>query len=207
MASVPPRRRAAGPVCAALVVIALTTAAFAHAGVAQAPTKIVHFRAFSADGRVLVRVRGSLRGSCFSGSIGLPRPDAWRCIVGNELLDPCLESPRGGAAPLVCIAGVRAVRLRLTRPLPKKMANGPERWFFPWRLVLRGGDVCERFTGTAAGQVQGQGLVYGCRSGGTTTEPRRGRTWTVRYLRNGVDPSRVAKLAQLRLVPVVRAIG
>ena len=175
---------------------------------AGTPTRLVRFHAFARNGRVLVETRRTLRGSCFSGSIGLPRPDAWRCLVGNELLDPCLESPRGPSVPLVCVADRIAVRLRLTKPLPASMRNGRERSFFAWRLVLRGGDVCERFTGTASGAVQGQGLVYGCRSGGTTTDPNRaGRSWTVRYLRKGVDPSRVRRLSRLELVPVVRAIG
>lgn len=89
-----------------------------------------------------------------------------------------------------------------------KERNPAERTFFPWRLVLRSGDVCERFTGTAAGAVEGQGLVYGCRFGGTTTEPSRtSATWTVRYLRKGVSPFKVKKLTQLELLPVVRAIG
>ncbi len=190
-----------------LLALCLATAGSSLA--ATAPTRIVHFRPFAADGRVVgVRVTRILRGSCWTGSIGLPRPDAWRCMVGNEILDPCLESPKGANVPLVCVTGTTAVRLRLTKPLPEKYANGPEKQFFPWRLVLRGGDVCERFTGTAAGAVQKQGLVYGCRSGGTTTEPNRSRaTWTVRYLRKGVSPFKVKRLTELELLPVVRAVG
>jgi hypothetical protein len=102
----------------------------------------------------------------------------------------------------------QAVRLRLTKPLPTKYRNRPEKTFFAWQLVLANGDVCQRFTGTAAGEVQGQGLVYGCRSGGTTTDPNRSRaTWTVRYLKKGVSPFKLRKLTQLKLIPVARAIG
>ena len=172
-------------------------------------TTLAYFRVFTADGRLVgVHVAKTLRGSCFTGSIGLPRPDAWRCLVGNELLDPCLESPLGARVPLVCVTGATAVRLRLTKPLPAKFGNGPERTFFPWRLVLAGGDVCERFTGTAAGQVQGQGLVYGCTSGGTTTDPTRtAAAWTVRYLAKGRSPFKVKRLSQLERIAVTRAIG
>jgi len=179
------------------------------AAAAPAPTKIVRFRVFTATGAVVgVKVGRTLSGSCFTGSIGLPRPDAWRCLVGNELLDPCLESPLGARVPLVCVTGATAVRLRLTKPLPAKLGNGPERTFFPWRLVLAGGDVCERFTGTAAGQVQGQGLVYGCTSGGTTTDPTRtAAAWTVRYLAKGRSPFKVKRLSQLERIAVTRAIG
>lgn len=188
---------------AKLLALALTAVAVA------APTRIVHLRVFSSSGAVVgVHPTRTLRGSCWVGSIGLPRPDAWRCMVGNEILDPCLESPRGDTVPLVCLAGTATVRLRLTKPLPLKERNRPEKTFFPWRLVLAGGDVCERFTGTAAGVVQGQGLVYGCTSGGTTTEPNRAHaTWTVSYLRKGADPFKLKKLSQLELRRVVRAIG
>jgi hypothetical protein len=56
--------------------------------------------------------------------------------------------------------------------------------------------------------VQGEGLVYGCRSGGTTTDANRTRrAWTVRYLAKGKDPLTVKRLASLRLLTVVRAIG
>jgi hypothetical protein len=186
-------------------VLVLAPAALA----APPPTELVHVHVFSTTGRPLgVRVTRREQGSCFAGSIGLPRPDAWRCIVGNELLDPCLESPLGPSVALLCLDGASAIALRLTRPLPRSFANPPEHGFFAWRLVLSDGDVCERFTGTAAGSIQGQGLVYGCTSGGTTTEPDRARpAWTVRYLRKGESPLAVSKLSALRLLRVTRALG
>jgi hypothetical protein len=190
-------------------VAAVTGAAIGATGAPA--TKIVHFRVFTPAGKVVgVRVTKTLHGSCFSGSIGLPRPDAWRCMAGNFILDPCLESPRGPKVALVCVtyAANKAVRFVLTKPLPKRFENSPEKRFFAWRLVLANGDVCERFTGTAAGAVQGQGLVYGCTSGGTTTAPNESRAaWTVRYLAKGKSPFKVKKLTQLQLLRVTRAIG
>lgn len=176
---------------------------------ATAPTTIVHFRVFTPTGKIVgVRMTRTLRGSCFSGSIGLPRPDAWRCMVGNEILDPCLESPKGPKAGLVCVFNNQGIRLRLTKALPFKYRNRPEKTFFAWQLVLSTGDVCQRFTGTAAGVVQGQGLTYGCKSGGTTTDPNRAKPrWAVRYLKKGVSPFKLKKLTQLKLVTVARAIG
>ena len=189
-----------------------TVLAVVLAGAAQAgrdATKIVHFRVFTSTGKVVgVRVTHTLHGSCFSGSIGLPRPGAWRCMVGNEILDPCLEAPAGPKAGLVCVFGNQAVRLRLVKPLPMRYRNHPEKSFFAWRLVLSTGDVCQRFTGTAAGVVQGQGLVYGCTSGGTTTDPNRSRPrWTVRYLKKGISPFKLERLTQLKLLTVAQAIG
>jgi len=194
-----------------LALFSLSAAAASTALAAGLATRIVHFRVFDSRGRVIgVEVTHTLSGSCWTGSIGLPRPDSWRCMVGNEILDPCLVSPKGAQLPLVCVGatGNKAVALRLTKALPLKMGNRPEKAFFPWRLVLASGDLCQRFTGTAAGVVQGQGLVYGCTSGGTTTEPRRAKTtWTVRYLPKGIGPFTVKHLADLRLIPVARAIG
>jgi hypothetical protein len=199
-------KRAGGVAAFALLVLALSASlALGSPG----RTAIVHFRAFDASGKVVgLKVGATAKGSCFAGSIGLPRPGSWRCLVGNELFDPCLESPAGTSAPLICVEGTRGIPLRLTKPLPKAMGNGPEKHFYVWRLVLANGDVCERFTGTAAGVVQGQGLVYGCTSGGLTTEPLRAHPlWTVRYLAKGVQPSTVKRLEQLRLVRVAQAIG
>jgi hypothetical protein len=191
----------------ALVAIAAATAPLPATGAPA--TRLVHFRVFKGSGKVVgLRVTKTLHGSCFTGSIGLPRPDAWRCMAGNFILDPCLESPLGPRVPLVCVTGDKAERLVLTKPLARSLGNGPEKRFFAWRLVLANGDVCERFTGTAAGVVQGQGLVYGCTSGGTTTEPNKSQpAWTVRYLAKGKSPFKVKKLAELKLLRVVRAIG
>jgi len=192
---------------AALVVLGISAGAWSFGSTAR-PTKRVHFRVFSPSGKVVgLRVVRTLKGSCWTGSIGLQRPDAWRCLVGNEILDPCLESPRGGAVPLVCVTGRTAVRLKLTKPLPKKDANQPLKKFIPWRLLLSNGDVCERFTGTAAGSVQGQGLVFGCTSGGTTTYPDTSKSaWTVRYLPKSTNPSKVKKLTALQLLTVAQGI-
>ena len=51
----------------------------------------------------------------FSGSIGMPRPDAWRCM-GQPDPRSRLQAPEG-AAPLICIVGAKAIRLRLTKAL------------------------------------------------------------------------------------------
>jgi hypothetical protein len=101
---------------------------FASALAAGGPTRIVHYRVFTPSGKLVgVQISGTEKRSCFSGSIGLPRPDAWRCIVGNEILDPCLQPPQGPALPLVCVTNANhAVRLRLTKPLPKKLGDSDE---------------------------------------------------------------------------------
>jgi hypothetical protein len=193
-----------------LVVLALALGAGWAFGSAAPPTKRVHFRVFGAGGAVVgVRVVGAVEGSCWTGSIGLQRPDAWRCLTArNEILDPCLRSPQGGRVPLVCVTGRTAVRLTLTKPLPLKLANRPQKLFTPWRLLLANGDLCERFTGSNAGSVQSQGLVYGCTSGGTTTYPNTSKpAWTIRYLPRGTQPSSVKRLSELKLVGVAQAIG
>jgi hypothetical protein len=41
------------------------------------------------------------RGSCWTGSIGSARPDAWRCVVANEIHDPCF-APAMNATTVHC---------------------------------------------------------------------------------------------------------
>jgi hypothetical protein len=192
----------------ALMTLACAALVPGSALAASPGTKVVHFKAFDLSGRTPgIHVDRTLRGSCFAGSIGMPRPDAWRCMVGNEILDPCLQAPEG-AAPLICLSGSQVIRLNLTKALPFAMRNKDEGRFFAWRLVLQGGDVCDALTGTAAGVIQGHGLSYACRSGGVTTEPLRGHAfWTVRYLPKGANPSGYTRLSQLKLRKVAQAIG
>ena len=195
--------RLLGPAIVVVVALALASAAAATPG-----TRLVRYMPFDLSGRTAgVHVDRTVTGSCFAGSIAIDRPDAWRCTVGNQILDPCLQAPEG-AAPLICVAGRIVVRLRLAKALPEAMRNTAPRRFSAWRLVLRNGDVCDRFTGTAAGTIAGHDLAYGCRSGATTTDPVRGRPfWTVSVLPKGIEPSRITRLGQLKVAQVVRALG
>lgn len=107
---------------------------------------------------------GSARaGSCWTRSIAVPgRPDAWRCMVGNEIYDPCFTlAGRPGIA--VCdanpAAGRRGFALRLLKPLPSEPVYRGEG--APWLVEIGGGAVCMRLTGTHAA-LGSQSIGYDC---------------------------------------------
>ena len=127
-------------------------------------------------------------------------PDVWRCMSGNEILDPCFAD---GTTVLACDPqpwNGKVTLLRLTRALPVAAANPRDHPGSPpagWAIQLGNGDRC--FLGTGAnGEVSGVPLVYYCDSGNAAGPP--GHEFSA------VD-SRVpaASLGALRPVPVTIA--
>jgi hypothetical protein len=108
------------------------------------------------------------RGACWTGSISAQRPDAWRCMTGNEIHDPCF-APTAETRVVYCPqsgGSKRLIAIALTKPLPHGARNaaptgasGP-----PTTIVLRGGVTCGYITG-ATGVVAGMRINYGCSDG------------------------------------------
>lgn len=102
----------------------------------------------------------SQEGNCFANAIGLGRADAWRCMVGNQIYDPCFQVD--DAPTLVC--GVDPLQedggfvLELTEPLPDVNAGEIA---LPWIIELDDGTVCRVMTGTIPG-VGDETAPYGC---------------------------------------------
>jgi hypothetical protein len=114
------------------------------------------------------------QGTCFANSIAAPyRADAWRCMVGNAISDPCFEIP-GSTSTLACginptdaSASSSAFTLHLTGALPtpeSPTGTMPTNW--AWRVKLGDGGICSPFTGTRPFTASGDVAVYSC-SGGT----------------------------------------
>jgi hypothetical protein len=127
-------------------------------------THFVRFRAFTTDGRVTTAVRQAGSGSCFTTSITVPVPRAYRCFERNRILDPCFASP-AQAQPdaVVCYADPWSpgARVTLTKPLPDSSPIGHGR---PWALLLANGARCLSVTGTV--QIDdGVALAYQCPRG------------------------------------------
>lgn len=131
-------------------------------------------------------------GSCFSGSVrDAGRSDAWRCHVGNAILDPCFQDPF--AVPdepmeLVCADsdspfGGEVVLLQTTEALPLEAANEADLTQLPWVLELANGERCTLFSGTLQ-EIAGQVAHYGCASGGLVIGEldRTQEPWMVPYL-------------------------
>lgn len=101
-------------------------------------------------------------GSCWTNSLVVPHPNAWRCMVGNEIFDPCFSTTNKNY--VVC--GVSPVKqnsdgftLKLIQPLPKstetKTASNP------WLVELGDKSICTLRTGTLT-FVDKKSLQYGC---------------------------------------------
>jgi hypothetical protein len=157
-------------------------------------------------------------GSCFTRSIAIPRPGAWRCMVGNQIFDPCFATP-SGSGTLVCGAdpalGKDGFPLKLTKPLPTDLGNAPEQ---PpaWVFELSDGSVCEPFTGTMP-MVGGEPARWSCfvpssnggkqvTQRGLVTKLNRGKLWTAeRYAESQVGgPETANRRVEAARVPVVR---
>jgi hypothetical protein len=111
-------------------------------------------------------VRGDRSGSCWTGSIAVSRPDAWRCMIGNGIFDPCFSSP--GEKFVVCnpnpSKGEPGFRLNLTEPLPKQDMPAPfsdVETGSGWLVELADGTMCSPVTG-ASGLIGGKVVRYYC---------------------------------------------
>ena len=125
-----------------------------------APTNVITFTA----PEVLPAVQQN--GECFSESISAPyRQDAWRCMIGNSIYDPCFETPQNGL--VFCQENPLAsdsVLIKITKPLPARtaLANAQDNW--AWFLTLEDGTYCSPFTGTRPFFSPDQVAYYGCHS-------------------------------------------
>lgn len=126
-------------------------------------TNVVHFVPSEA-------AAGSAQdGRCWTSSLALSgRTDAWRCMTGNVIHDPCIQLADGA---IVCDAnpstGAGGFLVTLTEPLPAPqvtadgVANAAKNG---WLVELDDGMVCGMNTG-ATGGVNGERANYGCPDG------------------------------------------
>jgi hypothetical protein len=121
---------------------------------------------FDASGRLAKRykVTATRSGTCFTSSLAVDGRDAWRCIAGNRILDPCFQPPKGHG-PLACLSDPwgTVTRLRLTRHLPKPTPVHETRPM-PWAVETSSGLRCTKLTG-ATDVYRGQRVNYECTDG------------------------------------------
>lgn len=131
-----------------------------------------------------LHIAGTLSGSCFAGSIPVDDPDAWRCLSGDRILDPCFAPP-GDERPSELACGspwTEVTLLRLEEDLPHQAANRALAPSAGWLLQLANGARCSLTQG-ASGRTDGISIAYLCSSGAAagpldwSEEP-----WTVRYV-------------------------
>lgn len=134
------------------------------------PTKIVKFHPTGTKG-------APVAGDCGMGeSQSLDRADAWRCIVGNEIYDPCF-STTPHATWVIC--GVQpgqpvGIKVTLKKPLPTHAAAKDQQ---PWVITLGDGTSCGFITGATFG-IGDQRANYQCSQNNWLIGlPTTGKVW------------------------------
>jgi hypothetical protein len=177
---------------------ALALAGSALAGGGRA-TSVVTYEPFTSTGglKPSIKVDQTLSGSCFTGSEASARKDAWRCMVANDLYDPCFSDLSGTANFVVCPefgnAPRRVDQIDLTGPLPSagNTAEPGTRTGLPWVLLARPyAGYCTLLTG-AIGTFQGKKVYYDCGRGGSLVGRlnRSSSQWTAKLLTEGDNPT------------------
>ncbi len=142
------------------VAIALSCA-FAFAGLpASGSTMVVKYH--PAGMRVTATLR---RGNCWTQSISVSRADAYRCMVGNNIYDPCFTTgSRRVACPLDLVRN-EGIIIALRAPL----ARNPSGNDTAWAMLLADGVTCAVITGTEIA-----GFPFGCGGRSICSAPKRG---------------------------------
>jgi hypothetical protein len=163
---------------------------------AHATATVRHvFAAFGPGGAPTAGVEAHRSGSCFTASITVDDPVAYRCFAANTILDPCFAAART-ASTVYCYATPwsRATALRLTKPLPTASVLPVTR---PWAIELPGNNRCVVVTGTTT-VVRGVPLGYRCQPGsaGLTTSTAGSATRHALYRAPGGTLRQVPVLAE-----------
>lgn len=177
------------------LVLALFFASLAIAGAQGTATRVVLFNPFGVGSlRTGLAVSERVTGSCWIQSLSSQRADAWRCMAGNEIHDPCFSG--SFKEEVACADGPFArsvVLIRLDKPLPSRAGSSP--MGTPWGLELSNGMKCGFVTGGTF-VVAGMRANYGCEHGGWIIgDPDRSTAlWHVFYTANpkAADYTRVS---------------
>jgi hypothetical protein len=108
------------------------------------------------------------QGRCFAASLASQgRSDAWRCSIGNAIMDPCFEPQPPDSGPLACAVSPWSREVRLLKPSAPPSKNEANKGDLlgsaPWALELADGSRCTFLTGATLG-VAGMRLNYGCQN-------------------------------------------
>ena len=151
-------------------------------------TRVVHVKPFLPSGGLApgYMVASSAKGHCWTNSIASNRPDAFRCVVGNEIYDPCFKNPAGTKVACIYGSSSEVAIIRLTSKLPKAMSGGTPHAFL---VQLANGTRCEFETG-ATFVADGRRANFSCTDkswlfghADTSTQP-----WRIRQGR-GMHPN------------------
>jgi hypothetical protein len=153
------------------------------------------FEAFDSSGAPAAGVAAHRSGSCWTSSITVSDRGAYRCLAGNQILDPCFASSASRSTRTVeCYANPwgQAVQLALKTDLPAPGA--PLKISQPWAIELAGGNRCVVTTGTAP-LVHGVAMRYHCDTGTAGLLSSGARLLEVQFRATGGELQHVAVLA------------
>jgi uncharacterized low-complexity protein len=137
---------------ASVAALALLTAAVASASAHHTQAHI--YNPFTASGSPAKHVTKTVHGSCWEGSLAAGRSDAWRCMSGNFIYDPCFSSAKASGIVLCANApwSNKVIEIKLTKGLPTSMGNphGASTKGLPWALQTTSGKKCQLVTGATS---------------------------------------------------------
>jgi hypothetical protein len=127
----------------------------------------------------------NVSGSCFTSSDVTRRDDAWRCMVGNTLYDPCFSSSLAFGIVICPVPWQGSgTEIHLSKPLPKSSSHTiPSLSLQPWAVETVAGAFCVLSSG-ASTVVHGQRLNYFCGKNAAQGlwgfPSRKKQPWTIR---------------------------
>ncbi|MEP7020842.1 MAG: hypothetical protein ABI808_09330 [Pseudonocardiales bacterium] len=187
------RRHRRAPIAIAIALLGIALAACsgpsrstqaARRPATQSPnaTAVSKFTPYSSAGALTVVVTGHATGQCWTGSIVVAVPGVYRCLVGNDIADPCFTPPQPAKPTTVaCLpdpwSGALVVTLTAPLPITPPVGHAAN----PWALQLANGVRCVASGGTVH-SVDGVSLNLQC-SGGTAAGglDTTGPMWQVKY--------------------------
>jgi hypothetical protein len=176
-----------------------TSAPAASSAPAQpAGTQVITYAPWTASGGLAsgISATSTQSGSCFASSSATNAPDAFRCLVGNLLYDPCFADASSGSGEVLCPDSENpdsVILIKLTSALPAP--NSTPASLVPWLLVLANGQHCNTNTGTV-GTLGGRLAYYDCADGNAYGLPdQSSATWTITYAASGATASAMTQVA------------
>jgi hypothetical protein len=140
----------------------------ASPSIAAQKTTVVMYRAWTPAGKLAnVRVTETVSGDCWTQSLVTSRADAYRCMAGNDIYDPCFAPKISRPRAVACAPNPFSNRVALFR-LKKALPSSPDSTTQllqphnqPWGLRLTNGDTCVFATG-ATDAIKGERMNYAC---------------------------------------------
>lgn len=195
---------ALGAVLTAIVASLVTAVVIGWFSGGHAPTlthtSSIIYQPWTLNGKLSgdLHITARVTGFCWTESIATPRLDAYRCMTGNNVLDPCFAGPDGPGNEVACPypSPDSVTLMKLTRSLPYFPPPGGSS--SPWLLILADGERCYHSTG---GTMNPGGLRLDYECGHSSNNlygniDRAGRIWTIFQERNGSVDMTQARIAE-----------